>query len=144
MMKEALLFVASTGVLIYFLSPVSQEEKAIPEKIEEPERVPKPTQSVDDSWGYEDEDDTTDEDFVFGQPIVMGDDEDYEDENGDEAAREAGSDLSLANGEERQAAFVESVKSGNAHPDSPQGSQRGSSSNPIVFKTNNPENPADD
>ncbi len=69
MMKEAALFVISAGTLVYFLAPVSEDEKPKPEPVKQEQSAPVTTQvSEDDAWGYEDE--GGDEDFAFGQSLL--------------------------------------------------------------------------
>jgi len=143
MMKEVALFTVSSSILFYFLSPVSEEPEAIPEDIiEEVTQSPAPRQSVDDSWGYEDEEDI-EEEFVFGEPIVSDNDEDYE-EDSDQGADETADFAQTSNNVASLSKVAQTAKSGNAHPDSPQGSERGSRENPIVFETKNPVDPVDD
>lgn len=147
MMKEAALFTVSSGVLIYFLSPVSEEPVTVPEKVEqEVKRAPSQSPPVDDSWGYEDEDEYEDEEFVFGEPLVSDDDEyddEYDDEN-DQTNGELSEIVESTNSSSTQAQIAQSQKPSRSHPDSPKGNQRGSKENPVVFETNNPGNPADD
>lgn len=143
MMKEVALFAVSSSVLFYFLSPVSEDPEAVPEEIiEQVAQSPAPRQSVDDSWGYEDEEDA-EEEFVFGEPLVSDNDEDYAEE-GDQRAEDIVEIAQTSNNESNLSKAAQTAKSGNAHPDSPQGSERGSKENPIVFETNNPVDPVDD
>ena len=128
--------------MIYFLSPVSEEKTVIPEDIQQIEQTARPQaniEPVDDSWGYED--DVEEEDFVFGQPLVTDDDEQYDEESVNQELAEIGA---LANSSGPVPDAAQKTKLRSAHPDSPTGDQRGSRSNPTVFKTNNPEDPADD
>lgn len=143
MMKEVALFTVSSSVLFYFLTPVSEDPEAIPEEIVEREaQSPAPQQTVDDSWDYEDEEDT-EEEFVFGEPLVGDNDEDYAEE-GDQRAEDIVEIAQTSNNESNLSKAAQTAKSENAHPDSPQGSERGSRENPIVFETNNPVDPVDD
>lgn len=89
MLKEAALFTVSTGALIFFLFPAPAEKEAIPQEInqiEKTERVERPRGSkkvIEDSWDYDDEG-GLDEDFVFGQPMMTDDSDDYADNDDDE------------------------------------------------------------
>lgn len=68
MLKESILFVASTGVLIYMLVP-SNEPPAEPAAPMEERTAKPPAQTSDDGWGY-DEEDEADENFTFGEPMM--------------------------------------------------------------------------
>ncbi|MEP3695209.1 MAG: hypothetical protein ABJM99_09575 [Parasphingorhabdus sp.] len=84
-MKEVALFAVASSALVYFLSPTSEEPAVVPEEImQEIERVQAPLESANDSWGYENEDDYEDENFVFGEPMKLQD-EDFDSENSAEA-----------------------------------------------------------
>lgn len=86
MMKEVALFAVASSALVYFLSPTSEKPSAVPEEImDEVERLQPPAQKVDDSWDYED--DSEDENFVFGEPLKL-DDEDSNSEDEAEALKE--------------------------------------------------------
>jgi len=141
MMKEAALFTVSTGVLIYFIAPVSEKEQATPEKVERVEAAPAQSVSdADDEWGYGDEDDSDEEEFMFDQPLSADDDDAYAENEEDADEQEAVAD-------QQESGTIEVAQNKNqrrAHPDSPQGSERGSRENPVVFKTDNPSDPADD
>lgn len=84
MLKESLIFVLSTGVLIYLIAPSAEPEKPQP-VVEEPKPTappPAPVQSPDDAWGYDDEEES--ETFTFGEPMThlddgIGDEADEED-----------------------------------------------------------------
>lgn len=148
MMKEIAIFTVSSSILIYFLTPVSEESEPAPEIpaeiMKEIEGEKPSTQSASDSWDYDDGDDYEEEEFVFGQPLTGDGDDDYDQEGTGQKGVEASEikgpdDLSSSNFE-----IVQSENPNRAHPDSPTGNQRGSQSNPIVFATNNPVDPVDD
>ncbi len=145
MLKEAALFTVSTGILIYFISPVSEEKKVAPEKVENVEAAPRPVKSENDGWGYDDEDDVAEEAFVFGEPMVADGDEKYgEDEEGGKDSDEDGWDEDSSSGQSNGIEVTQNTKSRGVHPDSPKGSERGSKDNPVVFETNNPVDSVDD
>ena len=73
MLKESLIFVLSTGVLIYFIAPSAEPEKpqTVVEEAKPAAPSPAPVQSPDDAWDYDDEDEG--ETFTFGEPMTNPD-----------------------------------------------------------------------
>lgn len=139
MLKESILFVASTGLLIYFIAP--SDEPAKPEAVgqEEQKMVTPAVQTADDGWGYDD-DDGDGESFVFGEPVTEqdGDDDDQSRDEDDSSDRQRQSD----NTGSKTSYFTDNRTMASA--DSPGSGQKGSIDNPIIFKTNNPSDPIDD
>jgi hypothetical protein len=79
MLKESILLVASTGVLIYLVSPSGEPPKPEPVKEEVQKIVASPAPASDDSWEYSDEDMETDDDnFTFGEPMTFLDNDENE------------------------------------------------------------------
>lgn len=146
MLKESILFVASTGLLIYFVTP--SEEPAQPETIKaEVEEPSKPVaQSPDNAWGYEDEDDEEDEEqsHTFGEPMTGMDDDDDSNQDEDSKDEDVSSDRQddWSNAGSTTTSYTKTSKV--ASPDSPKPGDLGSLENPVVLKTSNPENPVDD
>jgi hypothetical protein len=142
MIKESILFVASTGLLIYFISP--SDEPAEPEPVEEQvqETVAPAAQSPDNAWDYDDEEADEGEDmFVFGEPMTDPHAEDYEDEPVDEEAISNRQEQSAS----RQVNPAPAVSDRQAASEnSPRSGEKGSADNPIILKTNNPPDPEDD
>ncbi len=140
MIKESILFVASTGLLIYFITP--SNEPAKPETVgqEAQKAVTSAVPSSDDGWGYDDDEADDDGSFVFGEPItdLDGDDDVQSRDEDDSSDRQGQSD----NTGSKSSSYTNKRKSASA--DSPVSGQKGSIDNPIVFKTNNPSDPIDD
>ncbi|MEH6790743.1 hypothetical protein [Parasphingorhabdus sp.] len=69
MLKESILFVAGTGLMVYFLAPTATppEEKPVSEAVQQP--LPTVQESPDDAWGYDEEESGADS-FTFGDPMV--------------------------------------------------------------------------
>ncbi len=138
MIKESVLFIVSTGALIYFITPASDSGEAdAPTEVvrEAPKAIAQPSA---ESWG-EDDGEEEYENFTFGEPIT--------DEGADED--EAWEDESSSKGKDQWAdsgSVASSVTSSrrSASPDSPAPGELGSLDNPIVFKTNNPPNPPEE
>ncbi|WP_373490564.1 hypothetical protein [Parasphingorhabdus sp.] len=90
MLKEAILFVASTGVLIYLIAPSGEPPEAEPVEQTEPLVATSPVQNMNDGWGSDgsgddgwgDEDEAVDENFTFGDPMIVLD---RQDDDRDEA-----------------------------------------------------------
>lgn len=139
MLKESILFVASTGLLIYFITP--SDEPAKPETVGQvAQKTLKPSvQTADDGWGYDD-DEGDGESFVFGEPVADqdGDDDDQSRDEDDSSDRQGQSD----NTGSITSSFTYNRKMASAG--SPRSGQKGSLDNPIIFKTNNPSDPIDD
>ena len=140
MLKESILFVASTGLLIYFMAPADKPQEAKPVQAVVQEPVKPAVDSSDDGWGYDEDEGDVGEAFTFGEPMTLLDDGSADDP-GDEdppAKRQEQSDggRSATSGSAR-------APSGSS-PNSVRSGEPGSLENPIVFKTNNPANPVDD
>lgn len=138
MLKESILFVASTGLLIYFLTPSDKAPETALAPAQMQETVKPAAQAPDDAWGYEEEAD--DENFVFGEPMTLLDDEDSEKPQEDEDRSRRTEQADNSGSRNSPAARKAAAPS----PNSPRSGELGSLDNPIVFKTNNPENPVDD
>ncbi|GAA0470678.1 hypothetical protein GCM10009096_09480 [Parasphingorhabdus litoris] len=83
MIKQALLFVVSTGVLIYFVTPVADDKQNQPTVQEASKPKPATQSTTPDYWGDEGDDDDTEnegEEFVFGQPVVYSEEEEEEED----------------------------------------------------------------
>lgn len=138
MIKESILFIVSTGALIYFITPASDsgEADAPTEMVREtPKAIPQPSA---DSWGEEDGDDEY-ENFTFGQPLTENGAD--EDEAWEEEASAKGKDQWAASG---SAPVSVASSQNNRSANSPAPGELGSLDNPIIFKTNNPPNPPDE
>ena len=148
MLKESILFVASTGLLIYFIAPSDEPAAPVKQQVQQPAKPA--VETPDDGWGYEDEGDGeeeayADDNFTFGEPMTLVDD----DSAGDSQAEDDPSDRP----EQPDNSRTRSKSSGTSaairsavrvSPNSPRAGEPGSPENPIVFKTNNPTDPADD
>lgn len=142
MMKEAALFTVSSGVLFYFLSPLSEEPAKVPDEVTQETESAKPEPAkIDDSWGYEGEEDNEDEEFVFGEPLLSDDDgeEDYHEES-DQSYDELSNFVASNNKSSAQTKSSKSASSSTSYTESPQGNQPGSKNNPVVFGTQNRAN----
>jgi len=138
MLKESILFVASTGLLIYFISPSDEPHKAEPVK-EQVQKQAKPlAPASDDGWGDDEDEYDSEGSFTFGEPMTDPDDDEDEQalDEDDRSDRQEQAD----NQESKSTARGKNRSSGR----SPGSGEPGSIDNPIVFKTNNPENPEDD
>ena len=141
MLKESILFVASTGLLIYFIAPSDKASEAepVPAEVQKPAKTA--VMSPDDAWGDDDEDDyASSEGFVFGEPMPFLDD-DKEKKPSDEEAVASRPEQSDSSGSRDSAPARAAAR---PSPNSPRSGEPGSLENPIVVKTNNPENPVDD
>ncbi len=140
MIKESILFVASTGLLIYFLTPPDEPVKPEAVEQESQKKATPVVRTADDKWGYEDETEADDQAFAFGEPMTDLD----RDENVQSRDEEDSSDRQEQSGNTRAKtpSFTSNRKPASA--DSPVSGAKGSIDNPIVFKTNNPSNPVDD
>ena len=139
MVKESIMFVAATGLLIYFMTPSDDPAKPEAAALEGQKTVTPAAQSADDIWGYDDEDDN-DESFTFGEPItdLAGDGDEKSQEEDDSSNRQRQSETT----ESKTTSFSSSRKTASAN--SPGSGQIGSINNPIILKTNDPSDPADD
>ena len=142
MLKESIIFVASTRLLIYFIAPSDKAPEAEPV----PAEVQKPAKTVvetpDNGWGAEEEVDdyADDESFVFGEPMTVLDDENKE-KSSDEEERSNRPEQADNSGSRNPTAVRAAAR---PSPNSPRSGELGSLENPIVFKTNNPVDPVDD
>jgi hypothetical protein len=142
MMKAALLFVASTGVLIYFIAPVS-EEKAAPvaeEAVQKPQPVRQETDE-DDEWGDDDYDDDGEEEFVFGEPMTTDDDYEEDEDEINMGGEVSDAEQAVAEG---PIEYAKQPAQQRVDPRSPKPGKLGSASNPIVLKTSKPVNTNED
>ncbi|CAO1653361.1 hypothetical protein [Parasphingorhabdus sp. NYA22] len=71
MLKESILLVASTGLVIYFITPSEEPKPVEPVPVEVQEMVQPVAPVSDDGWENEDSETTDDENFVFGEPMVV-------------------------------------------------------------------------
>ncbi len=141
MLKESILFVASTGLLIYFIAPSDKAPEAEPvaAKLQEPAKPA--VEPPDNAWGAEEEDDYADgESFVFGEPMTVLDDENGEKSSDEEQLSDRPEQADNSKSQTRDSARA----AANPSPNSPRSGEPGSLENPIVFKTNNPADPVDD
>ncbi len=83
MIKQAILFVVSTGTLIYFIAPVDDEKAAEPVAEETSKTKSAAKANTSDQWGYDDE---GSDEFVFGEPLAYSDDDDAPAGNNGEVA----------------------------------------------------------
>tara|TARA_R110001606_G_scaffold66778_11_gene153343 strand:+ start:1418 stop:1840 length:423 start_codon:yes stop_codon:yes gene_type:complete len=140
MLKESIVFVISTGALIYFISPSDEPAKPEPIKEEVQETVTPATEAPDNAWGYDDETDADGESFTFGDPMT----------NLDDDVAKPSVDEDDNSGRQEQSSSTQSNSRSSASDSrtvsaaSPATSEKGSVDNPIVFKTNNPPDPEDD
>lgn len=84
MLKESIVLVASTGLLIFFITPSEEPPKAEPVEAEVQEVIRPVTQTSDDSWENDENEEAGDENFVFGEPMIVagsGSDEQSGDED---------------------------------------------------------------
>ncbi|WP_339690871.1 hypothetical protein [uncultured Parasphingorhabdus sp.] len=130
MLKESLIFVLSTGVLIYLIAPSAEPEKPQP-VVEEAKPVappPAPVQSPDDAWDYDDEEE--DESFTFGEPLTH-----LDDGISDESDEEDGGSGRPASWGESPSGNRSFASNGNMAPvNSPKPGEKGSRENPIEAK----------
>ena len=140
MLKESVLFVGATGLLIFFMTPTdkSAEVKPVDEQVQK--TAAPPTPSPDDAWSYDDEGEEDDTDFVFGEPMTGSDSE----------PSEPAQDEEKPSAREEQSASNKSSDAGYASTrnppaqNGPSSGSLGSVDNPITLKSNNPANPVDD
>ena len=141
MVKESVLFVASTALLVYFVTPVDEPPEVEPAVEEVKNPVADVSAAPDDGWDYDDES-TDDGTFVFGEPLVYSD-------GGDEAGaaideEEAGADRSQSAAKAPRLAAPTTRTSRQPSSGSPGPSEKGGVDNPIIFETRTPANPVDD
>ena len=138
MVKESILFVVSTGLLIYFVTPSDEPTKADVAPDETQQQVATKSPPADDGWG-DDESEEDYESFTFGEPLTVSDDDSDEPVDEEQSSnREEQPD----SGAKQAAPDTGSRK--NAAVSSPGSSEKGSIDNPIILKTNNPPDPEDD
>ena len=140
MIKESILFVASTGLLIYFIAPSDKDREAKPVQAEVQEPVKPPANSSDDGWGYDDGEGDADESFTFGEPMTLLDDEGADDSPDEDPPAKRPEQADNGGSSTSKSARAQARPS----PNSPRQGEPGSLENPIVFKTSNPANPTDD
>jgi hypothetical protein len=107
MLKESILFVASTGVLIYLLAPSSEPPEAESLEQTEPITATSSVQNSNDGWdsdssgddGWGDEDDMVDENFVFGEPMTVLDSDNGDRDKAKNSSRSQPSAKSAGSGE---------------------------------------------
>ncbi|MEP2102918.1 MAG: hypothetical protein ABJP02_05785 [Parasphingorhabdus sp.] len=104
MIKQAVLFVVSTGVLIYFIAPVDDDKSSQPVVQKASDPKPSNQSASADSW-YADSDDE-EEPFVFGQPVTYSDDDESDSGNTDEKEREYQSTAGEVTGTSRKRSYA--------------------------------------
>ncbi|WP_339824032.1 hypothetical protein [uncultured Parasphingorhabdus sp.] len=130
MLKESLIFVLSTGVLIYLIAPSAETANPQPvvDEVEEAAPPPAPVQSPEDAWGYEDEDEG--ESFTFGEPLVH-----LNDNSGDKSDQEdSGSGRPASWGDPPSGSRSFASNGDIASAKSPKPGEKGSRENPIEIK----------
>ena len=140
MLKESVLFVGATGLLIFFMTPTDKSDEAKPVD-EQTQETPAPSSpSPDDAWGYDDEVEENGEGFVFGEPMTGSDSEPSEPAQDEEkpSAREEQSASNKSSDADYAATRNPPAQNG------PSSGSLGSVDNPITLKSNNPANPVDD
>lgn len=148
MLKESILFVASTGLLIYFIAPSSEPPEPVKDQVQEPVRPV--VETPDDGWGYEDEEDGDDEayaeeSFTFGDPMTLLDDDSADDRLVEDDPSDRPEQPDNSGSRNRPSGTSASVRAAaRSSPNSPRPGEPGSLENPIVLKTNNPADPVDD
>ncbi|HEY9091667.1 hypothetical protein [Parasphingorhabdus sp.] len=137
MIKKAALFVISAAFLVYFIAPVEEEQKPQPTEIKaEQKPVSAPSKDADywgdDAYG----EDSDEQEFVFGEPMMSTDpiidtdeftDNRSEDGSGDERETASSSTNSSQNRPSAPA------KSRPIHSSSPKPGELGSAENPILL-----------
>jgi len=125
MLKESILLVASTGVLIYLIAPSDAPPKPEPAKVEVPKAVGPVMQPSNDSWDYDDGDsEDGDDGFTFGEPMTFVDGD-----NDQSSADQSSSNDQAQSG--NSGSFARSRKAPSAG--SPRPGKPGSLENPIVL-----------
>ncbi len=125
MLKESILLVASTGVLIYLIAPSDAPPEPEPVKVEVPKAVERVMLPSDDGWDYDDGDgEDSDDDFTFGEPMTFLDsdnDQTSTDQSSSNGQGQSGNSGSIARSRKAPSA-------GSPRPGKP-----GSLENPIVL-----------
>ena len=143
MIKESILFVAATGVLIYFVTPSDEAPDAdgISEDTQKP--VILTTQTSDNGWDYDDKEEEDEASFVFGEPLTNLDSDDDNDSSEDEEEEDRSDRREQT--DSRETATKPATRSRQKYSaNSPMPSEPGGIDNPIVFATKTPSNPVDD
>jgi len=78
MLKESILLVASTGMVIYFITPSEEPKKVQPVQPEVQEMIQPVAQISEDSWEDDESEEADDENFVFGEPMTFAGSENEE------------------------------------------------------------------
>ena len=144
MLKESILFVASTGLLIYFVTPSGEPAKPEAVREEVQKAVPSPPKPADNAWDYDDEEEGDEESFTFGEPSINLN-SDYDDSD-DDAPVDEDDASQRATRSEDSASQTQSAGRSNrsSFANSPASSELGSIDNPIILESRNPPDPADD
>ena len=132
MLKESILFVASTGVLIYLIAPADAPPKPEPVVVAVQEEVP--SAAPEDSWDYDDDD--TEESFVFGEPVTVLDGDDDEDDESSSDQSELVGQVQPPNRASQRRSIASNgiiVEGRTPKPGAP-----GSIENPLALPTTNP------
>ncbi|MEH6661097.1 MAG: hypothetical protein V7679_05545 [Parasphingorhabdus sp.] len=138
MLKESILLVASTGLVIYFITP-SEEPKPVEPVQAEVQEVVQPVAPVsDDSWEDDETEESDDENFVFGEPMVVAGSE-SEDQPWDED-NIAGAEYQSDNKKSRSRSFGGSNEPSSG---SPRPGELGSLQNPIERNSSGGPDPVD-
>lgn len=138
MIKEAILFVAASGLLIYFISPSDELPEVQPVKEEVQKTVKASAQTSNDSWDYdEDDEEGGDDNFTFGDPTTDLDGNDGE-ISSDEVNDPYGQQQSGSKGT-RGRAFASNREP--ATSNSPRPGEKGSIENPIELKSGGSSGP---
>jgi len=136
MIKEAGLFIISTGFLIYFISPVQKEQEPPPAKIEAKQKAVSATNDDSDYWGEEEHDEEADgQEFVFGEPMMSTEpfgEIDYSDSY-DEESQSDDRKLESEPTPSPNVTTSRTAKSRRIHSSSPKPGELGSAENPIPF-----------
>ncbi len=121
MIKQAVLFVASTGFLLYFITPADSDNQK-PSTIQEAsEPKPKYQQNLPAPWDADS--DAEEEEFVFGEPLVYSDTDETIPEKNDEYSSAAPQVAKIS----RKPNFVNPA----IYSETPKPGQPGSRENPI-------------
>lgn len=125
MIKQAVLFVASTGLLIYFIMPVDDDAQKQAVVQETSKQKSNNRASPSNSWdtNYDDQE----EDFVFGQPLVYSENDEQSAENNGEYEGEQPS----AAGEVTKSVVRRNYVSPAIYSQAPKPGAPGSKGNPI-------------
>ena len=138
MIKETILFVASTGLLIYFVTPSEKPPKTDAAPVEVQKSARPVAETADDGWGYGDDDDTEDESFVFGEPLTSFDN-DYDSGSDDKPAVDEEKSESRREADTRPSSPRPTVRAEREYsPNSPAPTEKGGVDNPIILDTTTP------